>query len=378
MLSVRTEQSSIDPREPEQEPPHEREEPVSAQPCYSARLLPAFLSVLREYPALPEKALAWIDTLDLDQRVHASAVHALLDGALRLTQDELLGIKAGLRCARGDVGLFDFILSSAATLRSALESARRYLRLLNDAVELDLQVVEARAIVSIDSRVVLPAVAEDFLLVGLLINQAASWPDGVLDDLDVWFRHAPPSTPEVMAGYSQALGPARLHFRAPRTGFGLPAAMLDAPLKSRDEKLHALLCHYGDASLASLPQPETVTEKVRRVIAEQLTAGTFGLHDTAKKLGMSARTLGRRLTAEGTTFKDLVDEARRELALRYVASQELDLSEIALRAGFTETPSFYRAFRRWTGTTPSRYRWLHRSESMPNLPPRTLKSSRPS
>jgi Helix-turn-helix domain len=70
----------------------------------------------------------------------------------------------------------------------------------------------------------------------------------------------------------------------------------------------------------------------------------------------------RRLADEGTTFKELVDDMRKMVALRTVAGHDVGLSEIALLAGFTETPSFYRAFRRWTGVTPSQYRYTHRGD----------------
>jgi AraC-like DNA-binding protein len=329
------------------------------QPCYSARLLPPFMAVLRESGLVPERALKWFDGIDLDQRVHVSAVHSMLENALRVTQDDLLGVKASRSAERGDFGLFDFILSSAPTVRSALESAERYLRLLSDALAVTLEERDDRAIVTFESRVVVPPAAEDFTLCGLIANQVKSWPSGMVDDMDVWFRHAAPARTEE---YQQALGRARLHFGAPESGFGFPRRYLEVPLHTRDEKLHVLLRRYADDTLAQLPQSESVTEKVRRVISGQITTGEFSLHETARKLGMSARTLGRRLTAEGTTFKGLVDETRRELALRYVAGQELGLAEVALRAGFSETPSFYRAFRRWTGTTPSKYRWLHRGD----------------
>lgn len=362
MISVRTENATSETivSEPRALVASSPDDELSiGQPCYSARLLPPFLSVLRDSGRVSEKALKWFDGLSMDERVHVSAVHSMLEAAVRLTEDELLGVKASRISARGDVGIFDFILGSASTVRIALESAGRYLRLLNDALSFSLEVQGERAVVTFESRVVVPPVAEDFTLCGLIANQAKSWPAGMIEDMDVWFRHPAPANREE---YERALGRVRLHFGAPQSGFGFPLRYLDGPLQTHDPKLHDLLRGFAEETLSTLPQSESVTEKVRRVISGQLTTGTFSLHETARKLGMSARTLGRRLTAEGTTFKGLVDETRRELALRYVARQELGLAEVALRTGFTETPSFYRAFRRWTGTTPSKYRWLHRGD----------------
>jgi AraC-like DNA-binding protein len=76
---------------------------------------------------------------------------------------------------------------------------------------------------------------------------------------------------------------------------------------------------------------------------------------------MSPRTLGRKLEREGTTFKELLDDLRRRLALRYVGASDLALSEIAFLLGFSQAAAFHRAFKRWTSQTPLEYRRANRS-----------------
>ncbi len=336
-------------------------QPVSSpgQPCYAARLLTPFVSLMSERDDVPESALSWLSSLDPDDRVQISAANTLLEVALQLTGDPLLGLKATERLAVGDVGILDFIMSSAHDVRAALQSARRYMRLLNDSIDWQLGIEGDQALMRLESSMVLNAIVEDFGLVGFIRNQSPNWPEGMLEELDVWLTHAPPAD---LTPYQERLGPARLHFHAPFTGFGFPARFLDQPLRNPDPRLHALLCRYGESSLAALPQAASLTERVRKFIREQLASGNFGLEDGARWLRMSSRTLGRRLAEEGTTFKQLVDDARKAVALRLVAGNDLGLSEIALLAGFTETPSFYRAFRRWTGVTPSQYRAAHRGD----------------
>ncbi|MET0285263.1 MAG: AraC family transcriptional regulator ligand-binding domain-containing protein [Polyangiales bacterium] len=333
--------------------------PTPGQPCYSARLLAPFVGLLREHRQIPEASLSWLASLDPDERVHVSAVNSLLDVALQLTGDPLLGLKATSRLSAGDVGIFDFIMSSARTVRAALEAASRYMRLLNDSAEWKVEVDAGRVVVRLESSVRLAAAAEDFGLVGLIRNQSPNWPEGMLDELDVWLAHPPPDDLEP---YVELLGAARLHFHSPLTGFGFPERFLELPLRNADARLHDVLCRYGESTLAALPQAESVTEKVRRFVVEQLASGNFSLEDAARRMRMSSRTLGRRLAEEGTTFKQLVDDVRKSVALRLVAGHDLGLSEVALLAGFTETPSFYRAFRRWTAVTPSQYRHAHRGD----------------
>lgn len=328
-------------------------------PCYSARLIKPFAGVLEHEERLPASVRNWLAAIDPDERVHVSAVHAMLDAVVNMTGDHLLGVRASRGASLGDAGLLDFVMSSANDLRSALEVAERYMRLLNDTVDFVLEVNEERAVVRLDNRVMLPPVAEDFQTCSLISSQLACWPEGMLEDMDVWFRH---KSPDDVAPYREALGTERVHFGAPFSGFGFPSRLLDAPLRSRNAKLHDLLLRYADMSLASLPKPESVTERVKALVEKQLATGDFSLEGTARTLHMSPRTLGRRLADEGTTFKEIVDDIRKSVALHYVAARDIGLSEVALLAGFTETPSFYRAFRRWTGTTPSQYRRKHRGD----------------
>jgi AraC-like DNA-binding protein len=78
--------------------------------------------------------------------------------------------------------------------------------------------------------------------------------------------------------------------------------------------------------------------------------------DVAKELGMSRRTLQRRITEERTTFRQLIGDARRELARHYVLQPALELAEVACLLGYEDPNSFFRAFREWEGTTPSEWR----------------------
>jgi AraC-like DNA-binding protein len=95
---------------------------------------------------------------------------------------------------------------------------------------------------------------------------------------------------------------------------------------------------------------------VRRLIAEHLPSGDATLDVVAADLFYSRRKLQRLLHPHGTTFKELVNSIRRELALQYVQNKDMELIEIAFLLGFSEQSTFSRSFKRWTGTSPSEYR----------------------
>jgi AraC-like DNA-binding protein len=89
---------------------------------------------------------------------------------------------------------------------------------------------------------------------------------------------------------------------------------------------------------------------------QELNGGNVGAAYIADRLHLSERTLRRRLQAEGTRHKKLVEEIRQELATRYLESSDLGVADIAFLLGFSQAAAFNRAFRRWTGKTPGEYR----------------------
>jgi AraC-like DNA-binding protein len=156
--------------------------------------------------------------------------------------------------------------------------------------------------------------------------------------------------------YERTFSGRRVVFDAAFNGFTFEKDFLSAPMKTADAKLHHVLRAHAELVLSELPRTESLTQRVRDQVAQQLTRGGPSAEEVARELHMSRRTLSRKLLAEGTNFTDLLDDMRRRSALRYVADRELGLSEIAFLLGFSQTGAFHRAFKRWTGQTPLEYR----------------------
>jgi AraC-like DNA-binding protein len=134
------------------------------------------------------------------------------------------------------------------------------------------------------------------------------------------------------------------------------AALLALPLPRSEPQLFGYLARRVEALHAALPADVRWGERARREIGALLAGGEPRLGDVARRLAVSERTLHRRLADEGARFADLVAEARRERAMLLLDDPHLSCSEIAFLLGFAEPAAFFRAFKRWTGTTPQRWR----------------------
>ena len=127
------------------------------------------------------------------------------------------------------------------------------------------------------------------------------------------------------------------------------------PQGARQTTVTDLLEQVCRERVAALPGPQDPRARAENVIIELLPYSTPSLERVARRLGMSRRSLGRRLAEEGTSFKELLDELRRELARRYLEQGVHRPKSIAALLGYKDLSAFHHAFRRWTGTTPAKF-----------------------
>ncbi|TJW05714.1 MAG: AraC family transcriptional regulator [Mesorhizobium sp.] len=180
-------------------------------------------------------------------------------------------------------------------------------------------------------------------------------------------------------GTGQHLTPSRVEFRRPdpksdahRTYFGCPVRYgpprdllvlrstdLDRPFPGHNPELLEILTPALSAALGELSAQSSICEQVKSVLKRSLASGRPELSDIARELGMSERTLQRRITEQGTSFRELLVDARQELGRQLLSDPTADIDEVACLLGYQDASSFYRAFREWEGTTPNRWRELN-------------------
>jgi len=323
------------------------------------RLVRPFLQLLRRTSSIPAAILDGLAAHDSDERVPADTMHELLAGAVALTNDPTLGLKAARELSIGELGALEYAAGSARTARESLDVIGRYMHLLNDGLAVGIGDEGDRVVVRMNNAVVFPRAAEDFAL-GAFRVPVEERMRGVTGPYEVHFQHRGPDDVAELNEYAITFPAAKICFGSAFTGFVLDRAHLIRELPTQDAQLHRVLRSHADHLLAALPQVETATSRVRARLLEELRGGEPSAARIAKALGMSPRTLARRLAEEGTSLKALLNDTRRSLALSYTKDSELMLADIALLLGFSHAGAFNRAFKRWTGVPPIDFRRAHR------------------
>ena len=324
-------------------------------PTISTCLLRPFYKLLANYQLGGRGVVEQAHTYGAEARIPLERAHKLLQAAIMLTGDPDLGLKAGRMSDFEDAGALAYAAGSAPTVRDAIQVGSRYMKLLNDGMDFRMLIEGTRVAVRLESKGSLPRASADFQASALRAHHRRTHANEI-PGLEWWFMHERPVS---IDEYERTFGETTLRFAMPYFGFCFDARHLDMPLATADARQHDLLVAQMDAALAGLPRTFSVADRVRTLIVRQLPTGGLTSDSAAKALGLSRRTLTRRLAEENSSFSELLDDTRRRLAIHYLTETDRTVSSIAFLLGFSEVPTFYRAFRRWTNDTPLQYRQAH-------------------
>lgn len=329
----------------------------AAPPSVSASLTQAVLhAALRQ--GLDRQVLLKASGLDAgqldnpDARVPFRTQQALWTAIQEQLESPHAGLAIGQALAPGQFSVFGYLLQSSPTLAAALQAVQRYQRLAGEGGELSLH-AEGDCLWLV-YRAVEPEQAATRIRVLALMAFWQSLMAPLLSNfhlLGARFMHAAPADSQA---YHEVFA-CPLQFAAADYAIGLPQALLEQPLAQANLPLQKLLREHAEALLARLPS-ESLSARVVSLLSAQLSQGEPDRSQLAQTLNLSERTLQRRLAEEGSSYQQLLNDSRRQLAERYLRDAQLPATEIALLLGYSEPSVFFRAFRQWTGLTPGEYR----------------------
>jgi len=161
--------------------------------------------------------------------------------------------------------------------------------------------------------------------------------------------------PALLAVYEDIFQ-APLEFGSDRSALIFPEPVLDTPLRQPDPTLLATLEQQAASVMAELQEKHPIVMQTRSLLRNLMEEDLPRRDKVATELGMTERTLQRRLQEAGTGYQQLLDDLRREVATNWLRTTNIPVNDIAARLGFSEARSFHRRFKAWTGMTPGEYR----------------------
>ncbi len=291
----------------------------------------------------------------LDARIPFDALLRAWELAPALVGDDDFGLHVGAWHERGGFGLLEYLGRASATLGEALERLVRYQRLLHDRARLGL--VTAAGAVTLSARLAgLPTGGPRHFqeaLAAVLLTLARGATGVEIVPLEVAFQHAEPAS---LVEHRRVLR-APVRFGALQNQIVLTPATLALPLREADRVLVEVLDRCAALALERLPPASDGLRLCHELIATQIAAGeTPRVTYIARELGVSPRSLQRALRQHQVSFRDVVDDVRKELAIAWATTTSEHAAQIAYRLGYADASAFHHAFRRWTGHTVSELR----------------------
>ncbi|KPK39708.1 MAG: hypothetical protein AMJ69_04945 [Gammaproteobacteria bacterium SG8_47] len=294
---------------------------------------------------------------DSNARFNYGAVRKLWQLAMHETQDPCFGLTAARYWHPSNFHGLGYAWLASSTLKNAFQRTIRYFRVVTtDPEKLSLlehgDVYEFR----VDTgHVVHRGLDEEYdLFLTLLIDACRIAHGPNFRPRRVTVEHGPTVCVD---RYKDFFG-VQAEFNAPHYALFLDKALIDATVPTGNADLALASERVIHSYLSHLDRSDVLMRVMSKLI-EALPSGDTSEESIARALNMSLRTLQRKLREEGATYKELLDGTRRDLATRYIENSSVSVSEITYLLGFSEPSNFSRAFRRWTGKSPSAYRASH-------------------
>lgn len=280
---------------------------------------------------------------------------AFSEAAAELMKDPFIGVHAAEQGHSEILNVLTFACSGVATLGDAMDRLVKYVSTVHDALVMSWHPTARGAVL----RQSIPGEPQclgrqgnehwttSILLAAHRIS-TSNWAPS-----RIWLAHSAPRQRETL---THVFGTANVSFMAGSNAIEVGRDVLAQPVHLSAPGVSTILSRYDARSPSPRAGVSDFQRHVRVAIEDRLSSGPPLIGDVARAVRTSARTLQRRLAEEGLSFQELLDEVRRDVSIRHVERSELPLSAIAQMVGYAQQSAFFRSFRRWTGTTPSRAR----------------------
>jgi AraC-like DNA-binding protein len=340
---------------------------------YPIQKLAAVVAALAEEGISAESALngTGIEPGELRSPTSKMSLAQLLTAyrnAIELSRDPLFALRLGQKTRATAYGMYGYAMLSSPDHRRGCEFLQKYHQLSAPTVELVFCEADDVGIWTMTPLAVRPADSRlyRFIIEAMFATSAAL----ARDLMDPSYkpkelRFVFPYSPRLSA-YEDFFGCPVL-FEQDQNELRFDAAWLDLPTRRPNELTFAAVNQICAEMLDQMESSTELTGKLRRIFVE--CPGRFPTIEAAcRRLGMSSRTLRRKLMAQGSSYAGLLNETRAQLAKKYLRETAMTVDDVAHRLGYSDVSNFRHAFQRWTGVTPTRYRRGSREAIRPREP----------
>ena len=290
---------------------------------------------------------------DANTRISVPAMQRLWGLAVEVTGDPCFGLKVHRFWHPTTMHALGYSWLASHTLREALERTARYIRIVSSAAEARLETLSDhyRFVLVPAGSAPQPLGASIDAGLAVILDMCRTSYGNELNPLRVEMHREVPSCAAQFDDFFKA----PIDYAAAENAFVFDKVQLEEALPTANAELARANDKIVTEYLAHLDR-SNVAMQVKALLIEHLPSGGASEEAVARALHKSLRSLQRRLKEQGTSYKQLLEETRRELAGQYIANSQYSISEITYLLGFSETSNFSRAFKRWTGKSPSAYR----------------------
>ena len=277
--------------------------------------------------------------------------------ALELTGDEALGLHLAERASEASFDLVAHLVAHAPTLREAVQICSHFERLFMDGAHLRLRERSGNA--RIELEFVRRGARADRMLaefaMAALVRMLEAFGGPGTRARAVHFEHPSPSLPSHRREYARVFsGTAR--FAGGFTGLEFDASILDRPHLHQHSALSAVLREQAQQQLDSVGRERRFLDRLQEYLSSHELSRLPDMQTAARALGTSVRSLRRRLSEEGLSYRAIVQSTLERAAKLLLGDPTRSIQETAHALGFDDVAAFHRAFKRWTGLTPGQYR----------------------
>jgi len=315
-------------------------------------------TVLAETGIQPEQLI------DNNGRLPGEVLQKLLNYVLPRCGNPLFGLQTSQFIQPGSYSVMGYIAMTSNTLAEAVARMPQYEKLVGDMGISTVEYEPGAIVVRWNCCFREPLVRRH-----IIENVLASWTTYVrwmadaeeLSPLAVRFEHDPPADRSLLKHY-QHIFRCPVYFNQPMSALVASPQMFEYPLRQPDVNLRETLEQHAQMTLAALKEKYSLSDQVRALLRATLADASPRKEFVAEQMGMNVRTLHRKLAEENQSYQQILDDLRSELGRKYLLQSAFSVEDIARKLGFTESRSFIRYFKGYTGMTPGEFRQSQESQ----------------